>query len=156
MVALVRMADDSEGCCAHQTFIAADGSGEAPIDRARLFPKGAKLAGAGVWFGESSLDGEFLIAEGVESLLASLRLCHATSGCAALSTAGMARLVLPASARRVCVFADRDALQQGIAAARALAHRLRREGRQVRITQPTNIGDANDVWRDRLRRKADA
>jgi hypothetical protein len=61
-------------------------------------------------------------------------------------------LILPPAARQVRVFADHDALQQGLAAAGDAARRWRREGREVAVSYAREAGeDANDVWRKRAK-----
>jgi putative DNA primase/helicase len=155
MVALVSSSDGEE-LCAHQTFLALDGSSKAPIEMSRLFPSGtgAALAGAGVWFGIADADSEFIVAEGVESTLSSMRLFNATAGCAALSADGITRLILPRDIQRIRVMADYDG--KGLAAAHAAAKRWRGEDRTVQVSRSAHPGlDANDVWLSRLRRRAD-
>jgi putative DNA primase/helicase len=145
MIALVTRADGTE-LAGHQTFLARDGRGKAPIDKPRLFPAGAQPNGGGVWFGRADPDQEFLIGEGVESTLSAMRLTDTAAGCAALSTLGIRRLILPPEAKRVRIFADRDAADQGFNAARVACARWRSEGREVRITLPERIGeDANSI-----------
>jgi hypothetical protein len=86
------------------------------------------------------------VAEGVEDALSAWVLT--TYPCwAALSTAGMAVLELPAAFREVLICADADAV--GLTAAKALATRMRAQGRDVRIIQPLAGKDANDVLRSR-------
>ena len=172
MLALVRRAD-GEALTVHQTFLAADGRGKAPIDQPRLFPAGGNPQTGGVWFGKPDPEHEFLVAEGVESLLAAMaitgaeaRSCTslpsytavsdpsppqrffvegAAAGCAALSAGGVRALVLPLEARRVRIVADHDRF--GLAAARDAYRRWRAEGREVRVSTPDAAGsDANDVW----------
>jgi hypothetical protein len=63
IVALVRLADGTEVTC-HQTFLDLDGSGKAPLEKARLFPAGIAPAG-GVWFGVADPESEFIVAEGI-------------------------------------------------------------------------------------------
>jgi putative DNA primase/helicase len=149
MVACVSLADGVE-LTTHQTFIKLDGSGKAPIDKARLFASCEAIAGGGVWFGEADPEREFAVAEGIESTLSTMRIFGVQAGCAALSEGGMRRLVLPPGARRVRIFADNDELGQGLAAAREAWRRWRAEGREVVVSISSSIGeDANDVWRRR-------
>jgi putative DNA primase/helicase len=151
-IALVRRFDGVELTC-HQTFIDVDGSGKAPIEKPRLFPKGATTIGGAVWFSEPKPDEDFAVTEGIENLLSALRIFGAGAGCAALSTSGMRSLVLPPLplARRVRIFADHDELGQGIAAATEAARRWRAEGRSVAVSCSSNVGeDANDVLIRRL------
>jgi hypothetical protein len=152
-VALVSSIDGGE-LCAHQTFLARDGSRKAPVDKPRLFPKGASIVGAGVWFGTGDADSEFIVGEGVESTLSALRLTAAAAGCAALSWPGLMGLVLPRAIRRVRIMADHDGA--GLDAAHAAARRWRGEGLTVRVSRATQAGrDANDLWLSRLREHRD-
>jgi hypothetical protein len=154
MVSLVKRADGTE-LTAHQTFLQIDGSGKAPVEKPRLFPKGGLTAGGGVWFGEPDLDYEFIVAEGIESTLSAMRLYSAMAGCAALSTSGIRFLILPPTALKVRIFADNDELGQGLSAAHDAARRWKAEGRSVMVSCAANIGeDANDVWMRRLRASA--
>jgi putative DNA primase/helicase len=153
MVAAVARADGTV-VTAHQTFLQMDGSDKASVEKPKLFPSGVDPAGAAVWFnaGATDPDREFVVAEGIESALSAMRLTGAEAGCAALSTWGIRRLVLPSSIRRVTVFADSDELQQGIAAANEARRRWQGEGRSVRVLQAERDGeDANDVWMRRSR-----
>ena len=88
MLAAVATADGEEIGC-HQTFLEFDGSRKAPLgDKARLFAAGGRTIGAGVWFGEANPNSEFIVAEGLESLVSALRIYGVTAGCAALSELG--------------------------------------------------------------------
>lgn len=151
MVALVRLADGTE-ITAHQTFLTHDG-GKAPLgDRVRLFPAGVAPDGGGVWFGKADMAREFIVAEGIESLLSALRIFSVSAGCAALSAGGIRKLILPPQARRVRVFADHDPRGQGLGAAREASQRWRAEGREVAVSIAEQVGwDANDVLINRRR-----
>ena len=75
-----------------------------------------------------------------------MRLYGEAAGCAALSAAGLAALILPAWAKRVRICADHDVTGRGLVAARAACRRWRREGRAVVVSMPNAIGDdMNDV-----------
>jgi putative DNA primase/helicase len=151
MVARVALANGVD-LTSHQTFLRPDGRGKAPIDKPRLFAAGGKTAGGGVWFGKPDPAREFVIAEGVESLLSALRIFGVTAGCAALSAIGIRRLILPKEAQRVRIFADHDPRGQGTAAAREAARRWRAEGREVAASMAPKVGeDANDLL---LRKRA--
>jgi hypothetical protein len=154
MVALVQRADGTE-ITAHQTFLTPDGR-KAPLgDKVRPFPAGVAPDGGGVWFGEADTAREFIVAEGIESLLSALRIFGVSAGCAALSAGGIRRLILPPQARRVRVLADHDPLGQGLGAAREASQRWRAEGREVAVSVAEQIGwDANDVLISRLRAHA--
>ncbi len=151
MVARAHLGDGVE-LAAHMTFLRRDGSSKAPLgDKVRLFPAGGRTAGGGVWFGTvEDPEREFIVGEGIESTLSAMRIFHCAAGCAALSEFGIRRLVLPASVRRIRIFADHDALGQGLAAAREAWRRWRAEGREVAVSIASSAGeDANDVWRRR-------
>ena len=134
MIALVKLADGTE-LAGHQTFLALDGSAKRR-STAQVVPRRRRSRiGGAVWFGAPRPDQEFLVGEGIESTLEQ----HAPRpalrpGCAALSTLGIRRLILPAAAKRVRIFADRDNESQGFNAARVAWQRWRAEGREVRIT----------------------
>ena len=107
---------------------------------------------------DPALDGdEIAIVEGIEDGLAWMQLTGSPAW-AALSTSGMASVVLPPRFRKATIVADRDEWKErrngtryrpGIDAALKLATRLREEGRQVRTVYPGSAGtkDANDVLR---------
>jgi putative DNA primase/helicase len=153
MVALVKLADGTPVTC-HQTFIEPDGSGKAPLDKARLFPGGVSPRG-GVWFGVPDPGQEFIVAEGIESALSAMRIYGVAAGVAGLSDNGIRFLDLPPAARAVRIFADNDAEGQGLAAAHDAARRWRAEGRSVAVSCAANVGeDANDVWMRRLKASA--
>jgi putative DNA primase/helicase len=155
MLARVSLATGAD-ITTHQTFIEPDGSAKAPLGKqARLFPAGVAPEGGGVWFGHADTVRELIVAEGIESLLSALRIFGVAAGCAALSAGGIRRLILPPQARRVRVFADHDALGQGLGAAREAWQRWRTEGREVAVSIAEQVGwDANDVLISRLRAHA--
>jgi putative DNA primase/helicase len=148
-VALVALHDGTE-LCAHLTFLAKDGRGKAPVEKPKLFPKGAHPVGGGVWFGRAEPGRELIVAEGIETTLSAMRLCGAVSGCAALSAVGISKLILPPGAQRVRVYADNDAAGQGVRAACEARQRWQGEGRTVAIIHAREVGvDANDIWQRR-------
>ena len=154
MLALVTSAAGEE-LGVHQTFLLRDGSAKAPLgDKARLFTAGSRLGvGGGIWFGDVAPEREFIVAEGIESLLSALRLLGAAAGCAALSEGGIRRLVLPPGVKKIRIFADHDIKGQGLAAAQAAKRRWTAEGRTVAISISPVIGwDANDTLLHRLGR----
>jgi putative DNA primase/helicase len=149
MVTCVKRADGTE-ITSHQTFLDLDGRGKAPFEKARLFAAGTAPEG-GVWFGVANPELELIVAEGIESCLSAMRRYRVEAGVAALSEGGIRRLVLPETARRVRIFADRDELSQGLAAAYEARRRWKGEGRFVAISHANLIGeDANDVWLRRV------
>jgi hypothetical protein len=152
MLARVTLATGAE-LATHQTFLRPDGSAKAPLGKqARLFAAGGKTIGDGVWFGAVDPNREFIVAEGIESLLSALRIFGVAAGCAALSQYGIRTLILPAHARLIRISADHDERGQGLAAAREAARRWRAEGRVVAASISPRVGeDANNVW---LRKRA--
>ena len=72
--ALLALVSTHEGreLSVHQTFLSLDGAGKAAIEKARLYRAGLPIAGGGVWFGKAKPKGEFVIAEGIETTLASM------------------------------------------------------------------------------------
>ena len=152
MLACVALASGAP-ITSHQTFLEPDGSDKAPLgDKARLFAAGGKTVGGGVWFGAAETAQELIVGEGIESTLSAMRIFGSAAGCAALSANGIRTLILPADARRVRIFADNDALGQGLALARAAARRWLAEGRTVAVSISPKVGeDANDVWLRRSR-----
>lgn len=86
------------------------------------------------------------VAEGVEDALAAWVLTTYPAW-AALTAGNMADLVLPGQFKQIIICADADKV--GTQAAIDLARRLRAEGREARVIQPTMGKDANDVLRAR-------
>ncbi len=86
-----------------------------------------------------------LVGEGIETCLAAMQ-ATAMPAWAALSTAGMVALRLPAMVRAIVILADHDISGAGERAARAAAAAWCGEGRRVRIALPPMAGtDFNDV-----------
>jgi putative DNA primase/helicase len=120
----------------HRTYLTAANSRR---DRASLGPIGGgavRLAAAAE---------TLMIGEGIETCLAAMQ-ATALPAWAALSTSGLAALVLPTIIRTVIVLADHDVTGAGERAARTAAARWLAEGRRVRLTMPPEPGtDFNDV-----------
>ena len=122
-----------------RTFLARDGSGKATGGEAKKTLGACK--GGGVVLGE--IAELLLVAEGIETALSAAALF----GLPAVATLGAAhtrKLIVPESVREVVIAADND--ETGCAAAEALATRLRKDGRTVRVeTPPPAFKDFNDV-----------
>jgi putative DNA primase/helicase len=85
------------------------------------------------------------VGEGIESSVAAM-MASRLPGWAALSTSGLAALILPPVVREVVIAADNDANGAGLRAARAAAGRWLAQGRRVRIYRSPRIGeDAADL-----------
>jgi phage/plasmid primase-like uncharacterized protein len=91
---------------------------------------------------------QLLIAEGIEDALAG-RMLTGLPAWAAISAGNMGDLVLPEQYHEVLIIADGDENRMGLENARALAVRLRQEGRYVEVRLPAAAKDANDVLRAR-------
>ncbi|MDB5923772.1 MAG: hypothetical protein JWN13_2708 [Betaproteobacteria bacterium] len=100
---------------------------------------------------------ELAIAEGIETALA-IHLSTGKPVWSAISAGNMAKLWLPVTVRRVCIYADNDANMEYDGQARAfeLARRLKKEQRtsgprQVEVFVPKHAGtDWADIWRSRV------
>jgi hypothetical protein len=131
----------------HRTFLKSDGSGKAEVET----PKLALGATAGCAVRLLTGDpGMLFVAEGIESALSipSIWTDHHfgwASVWSTLSAAGMRSLRLPEKAGVLIIFADGDAA--GRSAAAALAERACALGWQVRIVDPGDGRDANDMLR---------
>ncbi len=137
MVGLVTRADGVPTGI-HRTFLAADGTGKAPITPAKMMLgpcKGGavRLAPAGP---------VLMVGEGIESCLAAMQATGRPSW-AALSASGLRAVELPPTVREVIVLADGD--QAGADAARECARRMAADGRKARIAWPPAGQDFNDV-----------
>jgi putative DNA primase/helicase len=88
-----------------------------------------------------------IIAEGVETALAYAQLAGIETAIAALSATNLPRIT-PPPADAYVIAADND--KPGVRGARALALKLVRDGRRVRIAMPPRVGtDWNDVLLER-------
>jgi hypothetical protein len=129
----------------HVTFLDNTGVGKAPITPAK---KTFGLIRGGVIRltpPPPPESGEWLvIAEGVETALSAVA-AGSSHAWAAISSGNMKRsLDLPEGVRAVIIISDMDD-DGGVAAARVLAQRLSRQGRKIRIAQPPEGLDLNDL-----------
>lgn len=138
MVALVTRGADGRRLAVHRTFLAEDGRGKAPVAPARMVL--GPCRGGVVRLAEPRA--VLMVGEGIETCLAAMQATGFPAW-AALSTAGLRRLDLPAHVRDIVVLADGDA--PGEAAASDAAWRWAREGRRVRIARPPPGLDFNDM-----------
>ncbi|MEQ1618879.1 MAG: toprim domain-containing protein [Terricaulis sp.] len=122
-----------------RTFLRRDGAGKAETANAKKMLGACK--GGGVVLGE--IGGVLLVAEGVETALSAAAL-FAMPAVATLGAAHTRKLIVPESVREIVIAADND--ETGRAAAEALAARLRKEGRSVRVeSPPPALKDFNDA-----------
>ena len=145
MVAAVTLEGEADPVAMHRTFLAEPGrkAGLADGDKLSLGPVG----GGAVRLSEGA--GPLVVAEGIETALS---LADALAGLsprvwAALSTSGVAGLVLPSTPGDLSIAPDGDAA--GRAAADKLARRAHALGWRVRILPPPGDGlDWNDAARE--------
>ncbi len=125
----------------HRTYLRPDGSGKANVEPEKAML--GRAAGGAVRLAPP--DETLLVGEGVETCLAAMQATSQPAW-AALSTAGLVALALPASVRSVVILADHDPSGAGERAARTAAARWLAEGRRVRIALPPEPGaDFADV-----------
>jgi Toprim domain len=143
----------------HATFIKPDGSGKAGVDPPRQTY--GSTSGAAIVMGRPIEGGDFIVGEGIETVLSPMTLAQRTGrygpngppGGAAMSAWGLRNLWLPPSIKRVLIAVDNDADGVDERAAKAAADRWGQEGRLVYITMPRTVGDDwNDVLRGRAAR----
>jgi phage/plasmid primase-like uncharacterized protein len=144
MLAAVTRWPSDDVVALHRTWLDPDTAGKAALSPNRMML--GPVAGGAV---RLAACGERLaVSEGIETGL----LAQQATGIptwAALSAGGMEAVMLPALplACEVFILADHDAHARGLGAAQALARRLVREGRSVRIALPDAVGsDWADVF----------
>ena len=146
---------DGRGIGVWRTYLKPTGEGKAPVDNPRL--------GLGECSGGACRIGgnwtEIAVAEGFETTIASRQLIKKYTGkdmpgWAALSSSGMAGLIVPDGVKVVHIFADNDPVKfrgdiarpsAGLSAAERLAERLRKQGVTVHIHVPPVGMDWLDV-----------
>ena len=143
--AMLAQVEGGEGFAIHRTFLRPDGSGKAEVDTVKMMLGGCAGGAVRLICGNC---GVLAVAEGIESALSLPALDPRLTGAsiwAALSAPGMRSLRLPSRAGVLVIFADGD--QPGRSAAHALAERAAALGWTVRIVDPGNGRDPNDVLR---------
>jgi hypothetical protein len=140
---MVACVDGVERFALHRTYLAADGGGKSAVDPSKAM-FGA-VAGGAVRL--SDVPGPLVVAEGIETALslASGLLNRPATIWAALSTAGLAALVLPPVPSRLTIATDGD--DAGRKAGYALAERASALGWKVSIMPAPDGRDWNDVLR---------
>lgn len=151
--ALLTMLCDQEGnaITIHRTYLTLEGF-KAPVaspKKTMSYPSFRKLSGALARLGEPE-DDTIGLAEGIETALA-VRETTGLACWAATSAALLEAAVLPASMRRVVIWADNDRNKAGQKAALCLATRLVKEGRKVKVQVPDRPAEQkNWDWNDVL------
>ena len=138
LVALVTDVVTGEPINLHRTWLAADGSGKAPLDRPRLLLKGHRKAGGVVrlWPDDEVTLG-LCVAEGVETALSAAFGFGRAWAC--LDAGNLAGLPALDGIEALTIVADHDAA--GLKAAAACAERWLVAGREVRIWRAPDLGD---------------
>jgi putative DNA primase/helicase len=147
MVALVEHAQRGP-VAVHCTYLLPDGSDKAalPKDKQRAFF--GPVAGGAVRFGVPRPGVRLIVGEGIESTLSAAVPCGLPAW-AALSAAGIEKLLLPPDATHVVIAADNDTKGRGQRAANDAAERWLGEGRSVRVAMPPKPdSDFNDLLRN--------
>jgi putative DNA primase/helicase len=141
---------DLKVCGIHLTWLCRDGSAKLATEdrRKQMFGPvkgGFILLGTG---GGSDPDQPLIIGEGIESTLSAMQLARIPLGLSAMSAGNMPEIEVPGTGE-VIIAADHD--EPGIEAANALAQRLVKQGRKVRIAHPQEQdSDWNDVLMKRM------
>lgn len=132
MAAMLARVDGPDGTFVgvHRTYLQRDGHGQwRRGDRASLGP----IAAGAIRLAPAAK--EMMTGEGIETCLAAMQ-ATALPAWSALSTSGLAELVLPPCVHSIIILADHDRNGAGIPAAYAAAQRWISEGRSVKIALP--------------------
>lgn len=124
----------------HVTYLSRGRKASVPSPR-KVLPGGPISGGGVALYPAADIMG---VAEGIETAIAAKMLFDCPTH-AAISATGMAKWDAPDEAKEVHIFADNDANFAGIAAAWALAHRLKLRGVEPVVHLPPALGDWNDV-----------
>lgn len=143
----------------HRTYLTSDGQ-KAPVNEPKKLMKTCGLHGGAIRL--SRVGRKLAVAEGIETAFAVMAIsklpCWAT-----VSATLMPNVVIPPEVEEVTIFADNDipdkkGRRAGQDAAKALAERLRAEGKKVQVVIPSQPGtDFHDVYlqrQDEAARKA--
>jgi putative DNA primase/helicase len=118
----------------HLTILEPDGRGR----KEKRLAKGSKPRGGAIRLYPLEAGQPLALAEGIETALA-VREATGWPVWATIAAEFMKEVVLPSEVKEVVVCADHD--KAGIDAACALARKLIREGREVRLAVPPEEGD---------------
>lgn len=123
-----------------QTWIDQDGTGR---DKSRPRITIGVLSGGAVWINAPRPDEEFVVGEGLETVLSAMLLLKLRCGAAVLGT-NFKKLVLPYTAKCIRIGADNDDAGRG--ASKCAAELWRKQGLKVQISMPDKEGeDFNNV-----------
>ena len=139
--AMLSFVEVGNGFAVHRTYLRSDGSGKAAVEPAKAML--GNVQGGAVRL--TSAPGPLVVAEGIEtalSLASGLLRAPATIW-AALSTSGMAGLILPGRSHRLIIASDGD--KAGHEAAHKLAERASALGWTVSLLSAPEGADWNDI-----------
>jgi len=145
LVALVTDVLTAEPISLHQTWLAPDGSGKAPVDRPRRLLKDHRKAGGVIRLVEDAeVTLGLAVAEGLETALTTMRAFRSTWAC--IDAGNLAAFPVLPGIEALTIVEDRD--PAGQAAARACADRWLAAGVEVWIWHaPAEGEDFNDTAR---------
>jgi phage/plasmid primase-like uncharacterized protein len=118
----------------HLTILEPDGRGR----KGKKLAGGSKPKGGAIRLFPLEEGKPLALAEGIETALA-VREATGWPVWATIAALFMKEVVLPGEAKEVVIAADHD--RAGVGAARALARKLLREGREVRLAVPPEEGE---------------
>ena len=140
-IAPINAMDDAPARAAHQTFLASDGSGKAPVEKARLY-LGPKKGGVVKLTPDADITLGLALCEGLETGLSAVMAGLPTWAC--LDCGNMAAFPVLPGVQAITLLADRD--EAGLSAARECAERWGAAGKEARIAPPPRAGwDWNDA-----------
>lgn len=138
MVALVTHGRDGTPQGVHRTYLAPNGAGKAPVDQQKMM-RGPCRGGVVRLANPTHL---LMIGEGIETCLSAMQATEWPAW-AALSASGLRTLDLPDGVGDLIILMDAD--KAGEAAACHAAKRWKRQGRRVRVANPPEGSDFNDI-----------
>jgi phage/plasmid primase-like uncharacterized protein len=151
MVALVTDFTSNAPMSLHFTSLAMDGDRKAPIDKPKRLLGGHRKQGGVIrLFNDADVTTELGVTEGIETALAVAKaLGPFRPVWSAIDAGNLAGLPVVSGIERLVIYADLDPSGTGETAARTLALRWYRAGRDVYIAQPPTPAGGKRDWNDR-------
>lgn len=145
--ALIAKISDASGAGInlHQTFLAADGRGKAPVEKPRLMLRGSIPLGSAIRL--FPVGPTLGIAEGIESALSAHVLYGGIPVWSVINAGGIRRFAIPEGVEELVIFADADENYTGQSAAYERANRaVIHDKIACRVMVPHTLGqDFNDI-----------
>lgn len=123
----------------HRTYLLADGSCKAPVDKDCQRLSLGPTRGGVVHLAPFDPDRPLIIGEGIETTMSLMQL-RGLPGWAGVSTSVLKHLILPVAVRQILIAVDHDRNGAGERAARAAGQRWVAEGRCVWLAMPKGFG----------------